>query len=124
MPCSACSRSPALIASSLISRAWRRPSRKRPPPDRTDRMAIGEPMADLKGSPAPAESAREPADRGWVARRLDLPQGRVDTHPGWRAGRGPDLPMFRPGLRGYLVPRPGTTDRGIARPDPARPDPY
>ena len=35
--------------------------------DRTDRTAIGEPMADLKGSPARAESTKEPADRGWVS---------------------------------------------------------
>ena len=31
------SRSPASTRSSLISRAWRRPSRRRPPTDRTDR---------------------------------------------------------------------------------------
>lgn len=62
-----------------------------------------QPMADLKDSRARAESTNEPADRGWVAGRLDLPQGRVDTHPGLRAGRGPDLPMFRPGRWGIWV---------------------
>jgi 8-oxo-dGTP pyrophosphatase MutT (NUDIX family) len=31
--------------------------------------------------------------------------------------------MFRPGRRGILGPRPRTPDRGIARPDPARPRP-
>ena len=40
-----------------------------PHPDRTDRTAIGEPMADLKDSRARAESTNEPADRGWVAGR-------------------------------------------------------
>ena len=38
-------------------------------------------------------------------------------------GRGPVLPMFRPGRRGRLGLRPRTADRGIARPDPARPSP-
>ena len=49
--------------------------------------------------------------------------GIVDIHPGLRAGRDPDLPMFRPGRWGMLGPRPRTPDRGIARPDPARPRP-
>ena len=39
-------------------------------------------LADLKGSPALAESTKEPAERG--------------------LGAGPDLSMFRPGRRGIL----------------------
>ena len=41
-------------------------------------------MADLKGSRALAESTREPTDRPWVTRRLDLRQGRPDCALGAR----------------------------------------